>query len=235
MAVTEHAIEHPRRTRHYESVFVYEWPVRVWHWINALCIVVLVVTGYYLGNPLLPSTSGEASEHFFIGYLRFAHFAAAYIFAVGFLGRLYWAFAGNRYAAHLVHLQIFTKAWWAGVWSHLKYYMFLERESERHVGSHPLDQLAVFLLFMVPTVILIFTGFALYGEGTGQGSWQDTLFGWVIPLLGGSQAVHLWHRLAMWAMLCYIIVHIYIVIREDIVSGQSYVGTMISGFRMFKD
>ena len=67
-------------------IYVYEGPVRLWHWINTLAIVVLAVTGYVIANPL-PSVSGEASEHFVMGYIRFAHFSAAYIFVVGFLGR----------------------------------------------------------------------------------------------------------------------------------------------------
>ena len=46
-----------------------------WHWVNALAILVLSVTGYFIGSPL-PSLPGEASHSFLMGYLRFAHFAA---------------------------------------------------------------------------------------------------------------------------------------------------------------
>ena len=35
-----------------------------------------------------------ASQHFVLGYIRFVHFAAGYGMGVGFLMRLYWAFAG---------------------------------------------------------------------------------------------------------------------------------------------
>ena len=59
------------------AVYVYEAPVRIWHWVNALAITVLAVTGYLIGSPP-PSLPGEASEHFLMGYIRFAHFAAAY-------------------------------------------------------------------------------------------------------------------------------------------------------------
>src|SRR6056297_847521 len=34
------------------SVYVYEVPVRLWHWVNALAIVVLCVTGYLIAKPL---------------------------------------------------------------------------------------------------------------------------------------------------------------------------------------
>ena len=47
---------------------------------------------------------------------------------------------------------------------------------------------------------MVFTGFALYGEGTQAGSWANRLFSsWVIPLMGQSQDVHTWHHLGMWA------------------------------------
>ena len=45
---------------------------------------------------------GEASDHFLMGYIRFAHFAAAYVFAVGFLFRIYWALVGNHKYATVV-------------------------------------------------------------------------------------------------------------------------------------
>ena len=79
------------------------------------------------------------------------------------------------------------------------------------------------------------TGFALYGEGLGAGSWADRLFGWVIPLMGQSQDVHTWHRLGMWGMVVFVTLHVYAAIREDIMGRQSIVSTMISGYRTFKD
>lgn len=216
------------------AVFVYEGPLRLWHWINALSIIVLVATGFYIGNPFLPPTSGEASQNFLMGYMRFAHFAAGYIFAIGFLGRIYWAFAGNEYAKHLIVPHLFDAELWKGAGHQLRYYLFLEREQRPYVGANPLDQISTFFLFTLPTLFLIVTGFALYAEGAGVGSWQDIVFGWIIPLFGGSQAVHTWHHVAMWVMICYVMVHLYLVIRQDIMSGQSYVSTMISGYRMFK-
>ena len=82
------------------AVYVYETPVRIWHWVNALAVTLLAVTGYLIANPL-PSLSGEASDHFLMGYIRFVHFAAAYVFAIAFIGRLYWALVGNEHAKEL--------------------------------------------------------------------------------------------------------------------------------------
>ena len=32
--------------------YVWEVPVRIWHWVMALCLVVLWTTGYLIGSPL---------------------------------------------------------------------------------------------------------------------------------------------------------------------------------------
>ena len=42
------------------SVYVYEVPVRLWHWINAAAIFVLVITGFFIGSPP-PSTKYTAA------------------------------------------------------------------------------------------------------------------------------------------------------------------------------
>lgn len=226
-------LEAERRGRQVRSIYVYEAPVRLWHWINALAMVVLAVTGYFIGTPF--PRPGETSTHFMIGYIRFAHFAAAYIFAVGLLGRIYWAFVGNRHARQIFMLPLTNKHWWSEVFFEVRWYLFLEKHPKKYVGHNPMAQLMMFFFFTVLAVGMVFTGFAIYSEGTGLGSWQDSLFGWVIPALGGSMQVHNLHRLGMWIMMTFAIVHIYAAIREDIMSRQSLISTMISGWRMFKD
>ena len=83
---------------------------------------------------------------------------------------------------------------------------------------------------------MIISGLALYGEGAGMGSWQYQWFSsWFIPLMGQSQDVHTWHHLGMWLIIVFAITHIYVAVREDIMSRQSIISSMISGWRLFKD
>ena len=216
------------------SVYVYEAPVRAWHWVNALAITVLAVTGYFIGQPL-PSVPGEASDWFLMGYIRFAHFASGYVLAVGLIGRIYWAFVGNHHARELFTLPILTPAYWREVIIMLKWYAFLIPQPSQYVGHNPMARLAMFCGYFLFSIFMVFTGFALYGEGAQAGSWQERLFGWVIPLFGQSQDVHTWHHLGMWGMVIFVTLHVYAAIREDIMGRQSIVSTMISGFRTFKD
>ncbi|MDH4166174.1 MAG: Ni/Fe-hydrogenase, b-type cytochrome subunit [Gammaproteobacteria bacterium] len=218
-----------------ETIYVYEAPLRLWHWVNGLAIVVLALTGYFIGQPL-PTMSGEASDHYLMGYIRFTHFTAAYVLIVGFLFRIYWAFVGNRHARQIFAPPLLSGRWWREVWHEMKWYSFVEREPKKYLGHNPLATLAMHFILVWGTVFMIVTGLALYGEGEGMGSWQYRWFSsWVIPLLGNSQDTHMIHRLGMWYVLCFVIIHCYVAIREDIMSRQSIVSTMISGFRMFKD
>lgn len=216
------------------SVYVYELPVRLWHLVNALAIVVLAVSGWLIASPL-HSPGGEASSHYLMGYIRFAHFAAGYVLAVGLLGRIYWAFVGNWYARELFWVPLFQWAYWQDVWAMLKWYGFASPRPGQYIGHNPLARMAMFFLFLLPLVFMLFTGFALYAEGQQVGSWFEGLFGWVIPLFGSSQDVHTAHHLGMWTVFCFIIVHVYAALREEIMGRSSMVSTMVSGHRTFKD
>jgi Ni/Fe-hydrogenase 1 B-type cytochrome subunit len=217
-------------------VYVWEAPVRIWHWVMAAAMVVLCVTGYFIGTPP-PSITGEASEHYMFGYIRFAHFAAAYIFAVTFVLRLIWVFFGNRFAREifLVPIKLFSGEWWGGLIDQTKYYLFLKRGARPWQGHNPLAMAAMFFMYVLGAVFMIVTGFALYGEGMGMSSWVYTAFSsWALPLLGYSQNVHTLHHLGMWYLIIFSLVHMYMVVREDICSGETVISTMINGWRVAK-
>jgi len=217
------------------SVYVYEAPVRLWHWINAAAIMVLIGTGYLIGSPPPSMEIAEATHQFVFGYIRFAHFAAAMIMTVGFFARIWWAFRGNSHSRQMFYLPLHSGKWWAEVWHEIKWYAFLEKTPKKYVGHNPLAQIAMFFFMTLGMTFMIVTGFAMYAEGTGQGSWADLIFGPVLGWVGNSMVLHQVHHLGMYFILIFMMIHIYAAIREDILSRQSMVSTMISGVRTFKD
>jgi len=217
-------------------VYVWELPVRIWHWVMAGCLLVLGITGYLIGTPP-PTLAGEASDHYLFGYIRFAHFAAAYLFAVMFVLRLIWAVVGNRFARELfaVPRDMLRGAWWKGLFSQMRYYLFLQREARPWQGHNPLAAAGMFFMYVLGAVFMIITGFTLYGEGLGLGSWIHRAFSsWVLPLLGSSENVHTLHHLGMWYLICFTLIHLYMVVREDICAGETVVSTMVNGWRVAK-
>jgi len=207
-----------------EAVYVYEAPVRLWHWVMMVAMFVLVGTGYLIGSPL-PSIGGEATDHYLFAYIRMIHFIAGMIFAVAFLVRVYWAIVGNHSARAIFLPPVWNGSWWKGLFDQMGYYLFLKKESALWVGHNPLAQIAMFAMYTLGTIFIIITGFALYAEQWGWGTLPMTLMGWVFVLFGDPQMVR----------TLFAIIHMYMVFREDIMSGQSVIGTMTNGIRMWKN
>jgi Ni/Fe-hydrogenase 1 B-type cytochrome subunit len=149
--------------------------------------------------------------------------------------RFYWAIVGNEFSRQLLFPRIFRKVFWKEFWHEVKWYGFMTRKCGKFVAHNPLAQIAMFLFNVVVALFMVITGFALYSQGTGAGSWADKLFGWVFVIEPSSQTVKMWHLFGMWLMLFFVVLHIYMAIREDVHSRQNGVGTMISGWRRFRD
>ncbi|GAA4501011.1 Ni/Fe-hydrogenase, b-type cytochrome subunit [Gluconacetobacter tumulicola] len=224
----------PLRARRLTTVYVYEAPVRLWHWMTAASIVVLAVTGYLIGSPP-PSLSGEASSHFQMGWIRYLHFAAAWIFAVGFGGRVAWAFMGNVYARELFFIPFWKLEYWKELLDEVLVYAFVKKHAKTVVGHNALARTALFFCFTLTGLFMIVTGFALYSDGTGIDSWEGRVFGWVMPWLGGNLSTHFLHHWGMWVIILFVMIHVYTVSREDIMSRQSLISAMTNGYRTFRD
>ncbi len=216
------------------SIYVFELPVRIWHWLHAFSVVVLAASGYLIAVPL-PTMSGEASASFLMGNIRLFHFIAAMVFSVGLFVRLYWAVVGNRYARGLLLPPLFDGEYWRRMWHEVKFYLFLTRKVGKYRGHNPLAMMFMWLFNVVLALFMVVTGFALYSQGTGDGSWADVMFGWVFSIVSSSQAVRMWHLTGMWVMLSFAIIHIYMVIRADLMTRQNGFSVMIDGYRRFRD
>lgn len=216
-----------------EDVYVYEAPVRLWHWITVIAFFVLAVTGYFIGAPP-PAIGGEATFSFMFGWIRTIHFVAGMIMIVAFLVRVYWAFVGNTYARAIFIPPLWSPAWWRGLIGDIRDYLFIGREEPRWVGHNPLAQIAMFAMFVLGTVVIILTGLGLYAQGYGWGSTWMNMFGWVTAMVGTPQAVRTLHHLMMWYLLLFAVVHMYMATRQDVVSRATIISTMVNGIRMWK-
>lgn len=213
-------------------VYVWQLPVRVYHWINALAVVVLSVTGYMIGRPLSLPISGEASFSYFFGWVRFVHFVAAFVFFFNFLGRIYWGFAGNQYARwdNFVPLSLRRfRRQLAEVVEVLKVDILQARvKPMESIGHNALAGWTYFLTFLA-FVFQSVTGFGLYAAMSR--SWLPGLFAWIVPLMGGDFAVRQWHHVMMWFFIVFAMVHVYLVFYHDYVEGRGVISSMAGGWK----
>ena len=62
------------RKKRLREVYVWELPVRIYHWLNALCIVILCITGFIIADPPAIMTETEANFSYWFGMVRFLQF-----------------------------------------------------------------------------------------------------------------------------------------------------------------
>ena len=58
------------RRKSLREIYVWELPVRIFHWANAVAIVVLCVTGYLIGNPPAIQHATPPEANYWFGWVR---------------------------------------------------------------------------------------------------------------------------------------------------------------------
>ena len=216
----------------YRRVYVWELPVRVYHWINAVALVVLCITGYLIGAPLRAFYAAEAYQQYWFGWVRFLHFLAAFIYVFNFAARLYWGFVGNKYSSWRAFFP-FKRSQQEEIVEVIKADVL---ETKMHgpisTGHNALAGLIYFFTFLA-FVFQTITGFALYSSMSN--SWLPQMFKWVVPLMGGEFAVRFWHHLFLWFFVTFIIIHIYLAFYHDYIEGRGTVSSIIGGWKFDRE
>jgi Ni/Fe-hydrogenase 1 B-type cytochrome subunit len=116
----------------------------------------------------------------------------------------------------------------------VRWYLFLKKPGD-DIGHNPIAQAAMCGYFLL-SVFMILTGFALYSEHSQYAIF--TPFRYVTEFFywtgGNSLDIHSWHRLGMWFIAAFIVGHVYMAIREDIMSDDTVISTMVNGYRSHK-
>jgi len=206
-------------------VYAWEFPVRFTHWINFLCILTFAATGIYIGYPYARAFSGD---EYIMGWMRFAHFAAGYLFLISLIVRLYWFLMGNRYASLKVLFPFLTAQGRKDLADAFKFYTFISRKPPYAVGHTALagvTYLVVFLLFAFQIV----SGFALYSLQQ-PGVWSANIGAWLLAIMD-AQSIRLYHHLAMYIIFAFVLVHVYISWWLDTVERNGLMGSIFGGYK----
>ncbi len=185
------------------SKYVWEWPVRIVHWVNFLCIFTLIATGLYIGSP---KTLALNPSRYVMGWVRFAHFVAGFIFSVSVASRIYWAFKGNEYANWRCFVPYLFREGRENMKGTFLFYTFFRTKPPHCVGHNAMAG-SVYLFIFGFYLVMIATGFALYSQ-YAPGSILHGAFGWMNTLFT-NQWLRLIHHGLMWVLVAFIINHVY--------------------------
>ena len=202
-------------------VYVWEVPVRITHWVVVTCVMILAFTGGYIADPFLLPATGET-----MGIMRFVHMIAAYVFISAGVVRTYWLFRGNRFARWQAFIPT-NRRHLNEYGDQLGWYLFIRKELPGILGHNALaaaTYLVVFFLFLVQMV----TGFALQAQHGAP--LVTALFSWMNDLLG-VQTVRFVHHLVMWAILAFMIHHVYAALLIDHIERNGLMSSIFSGFK----
>ncbi|NPA68368.1 MAG: Ni/Fe-hydrogenase, b-type cytochrome subunit [Chlorobi bacterium] len=222
-------------TYNYKRVYVWELPVRIFHWTTVISMAVLITTGFVIADPPAINSSSEAFNSYWFGTVRLFHFSAAFILIANLLFRIYWAFAGNRFANWRNFIP-YTKKGIQNILYVLKVDIFLQKDKKHKLSDISIghNYLAAFSYTIMTLffVIQVITGLGLYADNSSW--WLPKMFHFVVPLLGGDIKVRYIHHIFTWLFLVFILIHVYLVLYHDYVEARGEVSAMVSGFKFVR-
>ncbi len=203
------------------AVYRHPLAVRVWHWINALCLLVLLVSGLQIfnahpalywgkastfGKPWLALGTGDAPA--FPPWItlppwqdlaggRHWHFFFAWIFAVN--GGLYvlYAIAGRRVRRVLLPTRAELASLGRSLADHLRL-RFPRGEAAREYN--PLQKLAYLAVIFGLLPLMLASGLTM-SPGL------DARFHFLTVLFGGRQSARTVHFLTAWTIVAFFLIH----------------------------
>lgn len=210
------------------KVYVWELPVRIFHWVNAVAIVVLMITGIYIGNPFVGSSIPE--EAYFsnlMGWARYIHFFTAFVFTATLIYRLYWAYKGNKYAKS----NPLKRQFWKDVWQTVKFYLFLPNKKQHTIGHNKLAELSYLIFIGLGSIVMIFTGYYLYFEPQFESKLGGFFSHFGVIFGGDSFTVRSVHHLVAWCFVIFIVIHVYMAFRDDWLTRNGAISSIFTGYK----
>ena len=206
------------------NVLVWDAVVRTTHWLIALSIVVLSITGFEIGHPMLIS-SGPASQHFVMGIVRTVHFYTAIVFTLAVLSRIAWMFVGTGHASWREFLPV-DRERRAGLVPTLRFYLFMRRGPAPSVGHNPLAGVSYVVVFGM-YLVMIATGLGMYAIDAPSSpvGWASTF----LPVFGGASGARWIHHVVMWLLIGFAVHHVYSAVLTSTVERDATMDSIFTG------
>ncbi len=198
-----------------KGIYLHPLPVRIWHWTNALIILVLIVTGAELRITDLKIFSDY-------GFVVALHKYAGYLLAASFL---FWLTAYLTVGGLVRHYLIFPKdiRTMPAQAAYYTFFYFRGRPNpfkpSREGKFNALQKMAYSFIMFVAMPLIIVTGI-LFGN--------IMYFYGLISFVGGVRTVDAAHVVVGYVFVLYLIVHIYMATLGKHVT--SHAKAMITGY-----
>lgn len=212
----------------FRYIHVWDWQLRVLHWLWVFLIALLALTGIMISEGWLV-WYGDRENGFAFGWIRLVHLVAGWLLAVVLLLRVARSFFGsNRYQRWSSLVPLSLQSVKDTVVTAKNYFLMRSWKSPRYIGHNPLQQWT-YTAILLGLVGMVVTGFSIYAMYEPH-HWFFRWFMWPNHLIGNSN-VRLLHLIGMWVLLVFIPAHIYLSILADNVDREGSISSIISGGR----
>lgn len=213
----------------------YEFSIglRLTHWIRAICIVLLVITGYYIAYVFIAPDPSSEPNVFMQAKFRFAHLVAGFILIGATIFKLYLFVIDKKSRKELISVADFLnpKIWIAQI----KYYLFLGEHPHLRGVYNPL-QFAAYIGFYLLLALICLTGLILHMH-VYHGGLGGFIFEILRPfevMMGGLSEVRTIHHLCTICIIVFVPIHVYMAVFNAVKGKDGAIDAIISGYKFPK-
>ena len=178
-------------------------PAVIWHWVNLICMILLILSGIEIHYPVIPGLMGIA---------RGMHLGCGFILFFALILRLVWSFFGKSANVGGTRVQVMDARSFLPQKENrhqlipwIKYYLFFKKEHPLS-GKYGVPQKIAYFVFVVIGIFaMFFTGLCLW-QATAL--WAPCL--WFTTLVGGLMKVRIINYAGMFWFICFMLIHIYL-------------------------
>ncbi len=217
--------------------------MRIIHWVNAISMVVAIITGLYIAEPYYQTLIAEdAVDKYVMAWNRWGHFIVAIIFDVTSIIVAYLFFF-SRFEKPILKL-LPTPSNIKEFFEVLINLITLNRRKNFDSSHSDSFNTVYFTIFHLLLAWMLFTGLQLYVHGLASGessigSWWPWILhwatDWTIAMSGGTlMDVRIMHHYAMWFIITWIAFHIYYQVWRTIFWQEGDISIVFGGDKFAK-
>ena len=214
--------------------FEFSAGLRWTHWLRAIAIFVLTVTGFYLAYVFIVPQASDEPILFLNAKFRMWHEIAGFLLIAVTIFKTYLFFMDKISIKERVgFLDILSPRVWI---QQLKYYLFMGEHPSLRGVYNPLQFVAYVGLYAM-VILVSLTGLILYVH-TYHGGIGGALYDYMRPIeamMGGLAMVREIHHIVMWGILIFIPIHIYMAIFNSVMGKEGSIDAIISGYKFLKN
>lgn len=211
---------------------------RIVHWLRVALIAWFVFSGIYLGSPFFARVYGGPTEDAIMLQFRSWHVLAGWVLIALTLVRIYEFLlvrSDGRALGLGTELRMGRVLFnWRAWREQLAYYFLFRKEHPRYVYSNygPLQYVVYTALYALLIAIGI-TGILLAApyQPDGLAGASAALLKPIEVWLGGLVEVRRWHHWFTWAIMLFIVLHLYMVVWNSIRGRTMEIESIVSGYK----